>query len=99
MRRPPMPEALPSPKLLLLIGALAIAAGAAARRSAPSAGAAAGRTAPSSGSAAAERAPPTRMNGIAESYVKLVLAVGQHDADYVDAFYGPAEWKRAAAAA
>ena len=33
------------------------------------------------------------MNGIAEQYVKLVLAVGQHDADYVDAYYGPAEWK------
>jgi arylsulfatase A-like enzyme len=36
------------------------------------------------------------MNTIAERYVKLVLAVGQHDADYVDAFYGPAEWKAAA---
>src|SRR3979411_214335 len=33
------------------------------------------------------------MNAIAEQYVRLVLAVGQHDADYVDAFYGPAEWK------
>jgi hypothetical protein len=37
------------------------------------------------------------MNTIAEQYVKLVLAVGQHDADYVDAFYGPAEWKTDAA--
>ena len=36
---------------------------------------------------------------IAEEYVKLVLAVGQHDADYVDAYYGPAEWKTAAEAA
>ena len=36
--------------------------------------------------------------GIAERYVKLVLAIGQHDSDYVDAFYGPAEWKAAAAA-
>ena len=36
------------------------------------------------------------MNSIAEEYVKLVLAVGQHDPDYVDAFYGPAEWKKAA---
>jgi len=35
--------------------------------------------------------------GIAERYVKLVLAIGQHDADYVDAFYGPAEWKTEAA--
>jgi len=33
------------------------------------------------------------MNSIAEQYVKLVLAVGQHDADYVDAFYGPPAWK------
>lgn len=36
---------------------------------------------------------------IAERYVKLVLAVGQHDADYVDAFYGPAEWRKQAEAA
>jgi hypothetical protein len=36
---------------------------------------------------------------IAERYVKLVLAVGQHDADYVDAFYGPAEWRTEAEAA
>ena len=36
------------------------------------------------------------MNAIAESYVKLVLAVGQHDANYVDAFYGPPEWKASA---
>lgn len=38
------------------------------------------------------------MNRIAESYVKLVLAVGQHDADYVDAFYGPPEWRTEAEA-
>ena len=35
---------------------------------------------------------------VAEQYVKLVLAVGQHDADYVDAFYGPAEWRKEAEA-
>ena len=33
---------------------------------------------------------------IGESYVKLALAVGGHDPDYVDAYYGPAEWKAAA---
>jgi hypothetical protein len=33
------------------------------------------------------------MNAIAEPYVHLVLALGQHDPDYVDAFYGPADWK------
>ena len=29
------------------------------------------------------------INSVAEEYVKLVLAVGQHDANYVDAYYGP----------
>ncbi len=33
------------------------------------------------------------MNEIAEAYVHLVLAVGQHDPDYVDAYYGPPEWR------
>ena len=33
------------------------------------------------------------MNALGERYVRLVLAVGQHDPDYVDAFYGPAEWR------
>jgi hypothetical protein len=33
------------------------------------------------------------MNQIAERYVKLVLAVGEHDADYVDAYYGPEGWR------
>src|SRR5262249_49788660 len=37
--------------------------------------------------------PATPMNTIAERYVKLVLDVGQHDPAYVDAFYGPPEWK------
>src|SRR5262245_6486697 len=29
----------------------------------------------------------------AERYVGLVLALGLHDADYVDAYYGPPEWR------
>ena len=33
------------------------------------------------------------MNELAERYVKLVLAMGQHDGDYVDAYYGPEEWR------
>jgi len=37
--------------------------------------------------------PPLDMNTIAESYVKLVLAVGEHDDGYVDAFYGPQQWR------
>src|SRR5687768_13243092 len=37
--------------------------------------------------------PLQTMNRIAESYVKLVLAVGQHDSNYVDAYYGPEAWQ------
>ena len=33
------------------------------------------------------------MDDIAERYVKLVLLVGQHDADFVDAYYGDPSWK------
>lgn len=33
------------------------------------------------------------MNDAAERYVKLVLAMGEHDADTVDAYYGPAAWR------
>lgn len=33
------------------------------------------------------------MNPIAERYVKLVLRVGQHDRDFVDAYYGDPAWK------
>jgi hypothetical protein len=36
------------------------------------------------------------VNGLAERYVKLALAFGRHDKDYVDAYYGPAAWKTAA---
>lgn len=32
------------------------------------------------------------MDAIAKRYVKLVLALGRHDASYVDAYYGPPEW-------
>ena len=35
------------------------------------------------------------MNQAAEDYVKLALAMGPHDADYVDAYYGPEELKAA----
>ena len=34
-----------------------------------------------------------KMNTIAEDYVKLVLNIGQYDADFVDAYYGPKEWR------
>jgi hypothetical protein len=44
------------------------------------------------------QAQDTSMNSLAERYVRLVLAVGQHDADYVDAYYGPPEWRTQAEA-
>lgn len=33
------------------------------------------------------------MSAVAESYVKLVLQVGQHDPNYVDFYYGPQKWQ------
>jgi len=33
-------------------------------------------------------------NSIAEKYVKTVLELGLYDADFVDAYYGPDEWKQ-----
>jgi len=36
------------------------------------------------------------MNEVSEQYVKLVLALGEHDSAYVDAYYGPEEWRVAA---
>ncbi len=39
------------------------------------------------------------MNAAAERYVKLVLAMGEHDADYVDSYYGPPQWREEVRAA
>jgi hypothetical protein len=33
------------------------------------------------------------LNRIAESYVHLALAMGVHDSDYVDAYFGPEAWR------
>ncbi len=33
------------------------------------------------------------MNAVAERYTKLVLSMGEHDPDYVDAYYGPPQWR------
>ncbi|HEV8376546.1 MAG TPA: hypothetical protein VGR38_10005 [Candidatus Polarisedimenticolia bacterium] len=35
---------------------------------------------------------------LAESYVRLALDLGEHDADYVDAYYGPEGWRQEAKA-
>ena len=42
--------------------------------------------------AAAQR-KATGLDRLAEDYVKLGLAIGQYDGDFVDAYYGPEEWK------
>ena len=39
------------------------------------------------------------MNDAAEKYVRLVLAMGEHDADYVDSYYGPPAGREEARAA
>ena len=39
------------------------------------------------------------LDSVSESYVQLALALGEHDADYVDAYHGPSEWQQAAAEA
>lgn len=36
------------------------------------------------------------LDAIGEAFVKLALAVGQHDEAFVDAYHGPAEWAEAA---
>jgi hypothetical protein len=33
------------------------------------------------------------MDSLAAAYVRTVLAMGLHDADFVDAYYGPPEWR------
>ncbi len=60
------------------------------------AAAAAGTPMGSQRASAGQTSKSGAMDTIAQDYVKLVLAVGQHDADYVDAYYGPPEWKKAA---
>ena len=46
----------------------------------------------------ASQQAPDAFRQIAERYVRLVLAVGQHDADYVDAYYGVPDWRKQAEA-
>jgi hypothetical protein len=37
--------------------------------------------------------PGVTLDAAGQRYVKLVLALGERDSDYVDAFYGPQEWR------
>lgn len=47
--------------------------------------------------ACAPRAEPD-LNPLAEQYVRMSLEIGTHEEGYVDAYYGPAEWKTEAEA-
>ena len=77
-------------KAVAMAAAVALAAGCAARTE-PAAP-------PSTAMPAAATARGDIMTSIADRYVSLVLALGVHDADYVDAYYGPPEKRTAAAA-
>lgn len=43
-----------------------------------------------------ESEQPMPTNDIASEYVKLSLALGEHEAGYIDAYYGPEKWQQAA---
>lgn len=47
---------------------------------------------PRPGTAAGSHDPGTKVDAIAESYVRLALRLGLYDPDYVDAYIGPPEW-------
>ena len=47
-------------------------------------------------STASDTDPAAQFNPLAERYVKLALALGEHDEHYVDAYFGPAEWREQA---
>ena len=40
-----------------------------------------------------QRSSASALDAVAEAYVRLVLGVGVHDPDYVDAYYGPEGWR------
>ena len=42
--------------------------------------------------------PEPDLNPLAEAYVRLALEIGAHEEGYIDAYYGPPEWKTAAEA-
>src|SRR6185503_17131172 len=42
--------------------------------------------------------PPASLDAAAESYVRLVLALGERDSDSLDSYHGPAAWQAEARA-
>ena len=41
---------------------------------------------------------PDSLDAVARDYVRLTLEIGEREEGYVDAFYGPPEWREAARA-
>jgi hypothetical protein len=56
-------------------------------------------TKPASPPASTRPSAAAVLDAAGEHYVKLVLALGERDHDYVDAFYGPAAWREEAKSA
>lgn len=50
------------------------------------------------GAICAEAAALSSLDGAARDYVRLTLAIGTHEKDYVDAYFGPPAWKTEAEA-
>lgn len=48
---------------------------------------------PTSPTSSASPSPGAILDAAGQYYAKLVLALGERDSDYVDAFYGPSEWR------
>jgi hypothetical protein len=40
-----------------------------------------------------EKTYHANLNDVADEYVKLTLAIGEYDPDFIDAYYGPEEWR------
>lgn len=49
-------------------------------------------------STAAPALAESRLDPVARDYVRLTLEIGERDPGYVDAYYGPADWEKAAKA-
>ena len=48
--------------------------------------------------ACADAAAESPLNEASQAYVRIALEIGTHEKDYVDAYYGPAEWRTEAEA-
>src|SRR5687767_4367069 len=54
---------------------------------------------PPSSSSSPEASASATLDAAGQRYVRLVLALGERDSDYVDAYYGPPEWREEAKSA